>query len=909
VGEPRFSIITPVYETPAAVLRAMLRSVRRQRYGDWELCIVDDASSRPHVGAELEEARREDPRIRVERRAENGGIVAASNDALAMARGEFLVLLDHDDKLHPDALTFVAEALDADPEGDYLYTDEDKIDRVGIHSGPFCKPDWSPERMRTQMYTCHLSVLRRSLVEEVGGFDPEFEGSQDWDLVLKVTERARSVVHVPRVLYHWRAIGTSAAADSGEEVKPWAFEAGRRAVQSHCERIGLQARVERDDKLPGVYHLQPDLSDQPRVSIVIPTNGQRREIRYREVALVEHCVRSIVETSTYENYEIVCVADASTDASLLTELSRAAAGRLRVVTYDEEFNFAAKINLGAKHSEGELLLLLNDDMEVVTPDWIERLAMYARHPGIGAAGARLLWEDGRLQHAGVIFENGLPGHIYRGYSGEFKGYSNNACVAQNYLAVTGACMMTSAASFDRVGGFSPELPVNYNDVDYCLKLRAEGMRVVYDPDTVLFHFESSSRSMDVQEWEKQTLLERWLPLTASDPSGNPNLAHGMPRLRAHFAWASRRRPRREHSAGCEDSSSPTDGTAATWIFPTDETDRGNLLGAAVVAAERECRPLAAIVEGADRAEEAIAAARESGLLIVPAPDAGGCQEAQELSLLRRARAEGWRLLLLSAGADSASRSGDLVEEIVTRMAAIPEPDRGLPVPPDALRRRVSVGPASGFYRTGLLHVECFEDCLAAAGTSFAESRDILDWGAGCGRMTANLLDKAAAARVTAADTDAEAVAWIAEHLEAHAVQALPVLPPSPLEESSFDVVVGHSVFSHLGVEAQDRWLEELARVTRPGGHIAVSFNGPLALRWHLEHPLVDVPESVESEVAREGIGVWRDDGWEAEFYEGYHTTFHDHDYVRRHWSRWAEVVEIHEARALPTQDIAVLRAR
>ena len=303
-----------------------------------------------------------------------------------MARGEFVVLLDHDDKLHPDALTHVAEALDDDPEADYLYTDEDKIDRAGLHSGPFCKPDWSPERMRTQMYTCHLSVLRRSLVEEVGGFDPDFEGSQDWDLVLKVTERARSVVHVPRVLYHWRALETSTAGE-GESAKPWAFEAGQRAVQAHCERIGLQARVERDEELPGVYHLHPALTREPKVSIVIPTNGQRREVRYEEVALVEHCVRSIVEKSTYSNYEIVCVVDSSTDTSVIAEMTAVAGDRLRVVAYDREFNFSAKINLGARHSEGELLLLLNDDMEVLSADWIERMAMYAQHPGIGAVGA------------------------------------------------------------------------------------------------------------------------------------------------------------------------------------------------------------------------------------------------------------------------------------------------------------------------------------------------------------------------------------------------------------------------------------------------------------------------------------------------------------------------------------------
>jgi GT2 family glycosyltransferase len=531
---PRFSILTPVFDTPDDVLAAMLGSVRAQRFGDWELCLVDDSSTEPHVVEAIEQAQREDPRIRVHRRESNGGIVAASNDALAMAQGEFVVLLDHDDELHPQALAQVDEAIRAAPDADYVYTDEDKIDRAGRHSAPFFKPDWSPERMRTQMYTCHLSVLRRSLVEEVGGFDPEFEGSQDWDLVLKVTERARRVLHVPKILYHWRKLETSAAG-GGEEAKPWAFEAGTRAIQAHCERIGLPAKAERDEELPGVYHLQPRLEQRAAVSIVIPTAGQSREVRYEKVDLVTHCVRSIVETSTYENYEIVCVVDASIDRRKLDDLREIAGERLRLVEYDEPFNFSTKINRGAVHSEGEHLLLLNDDMEVVTPDWIERLVMYSGIPEVGAIGARLLWEDGRLQHAGILFENGgYPGHIYRGFSGDFRGYSNNVMVAQNYLAVTGACLMTRRDAFEEAGGFSTTLPLNYNDMDYCLKLRAGGRRVVYDPDTVLHHFESSSRSTEVEDWEKEQLRDRWLPLTAVDPSTNPGLRHGAPRMSSYL---------------------------------------------------------------------------------------------------------------------------------------------------------------------------------------------------------------------------------------------------------------------------------------------------------------------------------------------------------------------------------------
>jgi GT2 family glycosyltransferase len=525
---PRFSILTPVHETPEPVLRAMLNSVAAQRCGNWELCLVDDASTAPHVGEILGRAAQRDPRIRVRRRESNGGIVAASNGALAMATGEFVALLDHDDELHRNALAEVEKAVAAAPDADYVYTDEDKIDAAGRRSAPFFKPDWSPERMRTQMYSCHLSVLRRSLVEQVGGFDPEFEGSQDWDLVLKATERARRVLHVPKVLYHWRMLESSAAG-GGEAAKPWAFEAGRRAVQAHCERIGMPARVERDAADPGVYHLEPELHERPPVSIVIPTAGTVREVRYRQVVLLEHCLRSIVETSTYENYEIVVVAGEEVDPTMLAGLGGIAGERVRVVRDERPFNYSARIDRGAAHSDGEHLLLLNDDVEVATPDWIERLVMYSGMEEVGAVGARLILEDGRLQHAGVEFENGLPGHPYHGYAGDFPGYSNNVRIARDCLALTAACLMTRRALFEELGGFTTLLPLNYNDADYCLKAWSSGRRIVYDPDTVLHHFESSSRSSEVEEWEKERLRDRWLPLTARDPYSNPNLRRGEPR--------------------------------------------------------------------------------------------------------------------------------------------------------------------------------------------------------------------------------------------------------------------------------------------------------------------------------------------------------------------------------------------
>jgi O-antigen biosynthesis protein len=507
MGEPTISILTPVFDPPPAALESMLRSVREQTFGDWEHCLVDDGSTAPHVGEILRRAAGEDPRVKVVQRSENGGIAAATNDALAMARGEFVALLDHDDELWPEALERVAAELRDQPTVDYLYTDEDKVDEVGNHFDAFHKPSWSPDRLRAQMYTCHLRVLRRSLVEDVGGFGSDVDGAQDWDLVLRVTERARRVVHLPEVLYSWRSIAGSTA--QGLTAKPWAFDAGVRAIRAHCERVGFPAVVEHDPDRPDVYHLRPRLLERPLVSIVIPTGGQVRDVWAQPCVLAAHCVESVVETTTYDDYEIVVVADEQTDRRVLAELRAIAGERLRVVLGDRPFNFSERINLGAMEARGDHLLLLNDDMEVVTPEWIERMVMYSAQPGVGAVGAKLLFEDGRLQHVGVVFQHGGPAHRYRGFTRDYPGYFGDVFVPNNLLAVTGACLMTSREAFMAVGGLSTLFPVDFNDVDYCLKVAQEGYRVVWDPDTVLYHFESSTRPAYVESVEAQLLRQRW----------------------------------------------------------------------------------------------------------------------------------------------------------------------------------------------------------------------------------------------------------------------------------------------------------------------------------------------------------------------------------------------------------------
>jgi GT2 family glycosyltransferase len=533
---PKFSIITPVYNPSPHDLHVMLETARAQRFADFEHCIVDDKSTADHVAPTLRAAAAADSRILLHTRSEQGGIVAATNDALEMARGEFVAFLDHDDALHPDALWAVAEAIGERDDLDYVYTDEDKIDMQDRHFDPFLKPDWSPERFRTQMYTCHLSVARRTLVAELGGVRPGFDGAQDWDLVLRLTERARGILHVPRILSHWRATVGSAAAS--QDAKPWAYDAARRAIAEHVHRVGLEAEVEDLPGWAGYYRLRPALRDRPLVSIVIPTGGFRREVYGLEVDLVVHTVQSITDRSTYDNFEIVVVADDRVSEQTRTQLSELGA---RMVPFSRPFSFSEKINVGALHARGDYLLLLNDDVEVLPEgwrrswprregrsSWIESMLLYATDPDIGVVGGKLYFGDTRLQHVGLACRAGAPGHIYRAFPHDWDGYFNNTLIPANYLAVTGACAMTRRDAFEAVGGFCRPLPINFNDVDFCFKLYRAGYRNVFTPDAELLHFESSSRVPDVLPSELLFLQQRWESLLHCDPYYNPQFAPGNP---------------------------------------------------------------------------------------------------------------------------------------------------------------------------------------------------------------------------------------------------------------------------------------------------------------------------------------------------------------------------------------------
>lgn len=505
---PRFSIITPVYDPPVGVLAETIESVVRQTWSDWEFVLVDDCSPNPAVRRALRDAADADPRIRVVERDSNGHIVRASNDGLDAARGDFIVLLDHDDLLDESALERMAEAIDECPEADYLYSDEDKLDGSGSFYDEFKKPDWSPERLRGQMYTSHLSVLRAETVRAVGGFHEGFDGSQDHDLVLRVTERARQVVHVPEVLYHWRVVPGSAAGD--QEAKPYAWEAGRRAVQAHLDRTGLAATADLGP-VPGTYRVTRTRRPSGLVSVVIPTRGGRGLVWGESRDFVVEAVRSLIEKNSSVELEIVVVYDTPTPEEVLVKLREIAGDRLLLVRYESpSFNYSEKCNIGVLASHGEIIIFLNDDLEVVSDDFAGRLTAPLMEPGVGMVGARLLFQDLTLQHAGVIYRRGDPGHAYYCEPDESYGSSSDLLINREVSALTGACIAFRRDVWWSVGGLNEALPLNFNDVDFSLKVAGLGLRLIWLSDLRAFHFESKSRIAVVHKWEHDILKDRWI---------------------------------------------------------------------------------------------------------------------------------------------------------------------------------------------------------------------------------------------------------------------------------------------------------------------------------------------------------------------------------------------------------------
>jgi glycosyltransferase involved in cell wall biosynthesis len=510
VTGPLFSIVTPVYEPPVDVLGDTIASVLAQDFEDWEWILVDDCSPSDAVRDLIREHATRDPRIRLVERETNGHIVAASNDGIEAARGDFIVLLDHDDLLTPDALSANATRISRHDDVDYLYSDEDKVDDEGNLYDEFRKPDWSPERLRGQMYTSHLSVMRTEVVRRVGGFREGYDGSQDHDLALRVGEVARRVVHIPEVLYHWRAVVGSASADIN--AKPYATIAGAKAVQDHLDRLGLAAEVGQGP-VPGHYRITRRLDPATRVSVVIPTIGQSALIWGARRVMVVEAVRSLLAHTQHENLEIVVVYDDPTPDKVLRDLEEVAGDKLVLLRFTRPFNYSEKMNVGCLRASGDRLVFLNDDVEVISEGWLEQLVAPLDEPDVGMTGARLYFSDDTVQHAGHAYDRGHYMHPFRDLPRESYGPFGALIINREASGVTAACAAMRRDTFVEVGGFCEVLPANFNDVDLCYKVRRHGQRIVYVAPVELYHFESRTRERAVHDWERAVVRGRWgMPL-------------------------------------------------------------------------------------------------------------------------------------------------------------------------------------------------------------------------------------------------------------------------------------------------------------------------------------------------------------------------------------------------------------
>jgi GT2 family glycosyltransferase len=499
--QPMISVLVPVYDTAAAVLTECIESVRAQIYARWQLCLADDGSTRPETLATLD-GLEPDPRVKVVRLAANAGISAATNVALGAADGDYVAFLDHDDVLQPHALAQVVRWLNADPSLDVVYTDEDKLDENGDLVQPHIKPDWSPNMIMARNYVSHLTVIRRSLVDELGGLRSGFDGSQDHDLILRVMEHTDRIAHIPEPLYSWRIIPGSAAADI--DAKPYAALAAKRALSETADRRGHPVSIG-DGIVAGTYRTQYRLFGRPRVAIIIPTRDG--------LHLLEPCVRSIAEKSTYDNYEIVVVDNQTTDGPTLAYLARFPG---RVVRYDHPFNYARMMNAAARATDCDVLLFLNNDTEVITPSWIEEMLEHAMRREVGAVGPRLYCPDGRVQHEGIVIGQGVwAGNVDHG------GYWGRGQMVRDTSAVTGACTMMRSSVYWRIGGNDERLRVAYNDVDLSLRVHQAGYDVVFTPYAELYHFEGASRAGREHHEDGPQFGIRWRPSEGVDPYHSP----------------------------------------------------------------------------------------------------------------------------------------------------------------------------------------------------------------------------------------------------------------------------------------------------------------------------------------------------------------------------------------------------
>ena len=521
--KPLISIVIPLYCTPLPYLKELLESVRRQSYENWQLCLAD-GSPDDKAKEFIEKHYGREKRIVYRKLEENGGISVNTNEAVALATGEYLMLCDHDDTLEPDALYEIVKAIN-DTGADVLYTDEDKVSMDGQHYfDPNFKPDFNLFRLRENNYICHIFVVKKSLTDETGLLRSEFDGAQDFDFILRCCEKAQKITHIPKVLYHWRCHMDSTAADPSS--KAYAYEAGRKAVREHYQRLGIDAKVEMTER-PGWYRSHVKVQGNPLISVIIPNKDHTDDL--------ELCLFSMTRKSTYRNYEILIVENNSEKEETFEYYKKLPDRypKARVLTWEKEFNYSAINNFAAKEAKGEYLLFLNNDVEILTPDWMEEMLQNCQQEDVAVVGAKLYYPDDTIQHAGVVLGlGGIAGHIMCRASREDPGYFGRMISVQEISAVTAACMMVKKSDFDAVGGLDETFQVAFNDIDLCMKFRAAGKKIIFTPYAELYHYESKSRGLEDTpekqfrfDKEVKRFQEKWAQqLEMGDPYYSPNLS-------------------------------------------------------------------------------------------------------------------------------------------------------------------------------------------------------------------------------------------------------------------------------------------------------------------------------------------------------------------------------------------------
>lgn len=521
---PKISIVVPLYKTPKNYLAEMIESVKAQTYSNWELCLSDGSGENSPIEDVLKKYQAEDERIKVVFNNQQLRISENTNAAIEAASGDFIAFADHDDVLTPHALYECVKALNEKPDTEIIYSDEDKMSMDGNKFfQPHFKPDFNIDLLCTVNYICHLFVAKRSVIEKAGLLRPEYDGAQDYDFIFRCIENSDKIHHVPKILYHWRSHEDSTSENP--ESKLYAFDAGARAVQAHFDRIGIAAEVTKGEYL-GLYRTKYIRSYDPLISIIIPNKDHTDDL--------ERCIASIEEKSTYHNYEYIIVENNSTEEKTFAyykELEQRNP-KVRVVYWDSIFNYSLINNFGAQYAKGEYFLLLNNDTEIINPDCLEEMLGYCMRPDVGAVGARLYYEDDTIQHAGVVIGfGGIAGHCFVMQPRGYTGYCHRIICAQDYSAVTAACMMVKRSVFEEVGGLSEELQVAFNDIDFCMKIRKTGKLIVYNPYAELYHYESKSRGLEdtpekVARFNREIAIfeKKWPEIfKTGDPYYNPNL--------------------------------------------------------------------------------------------------------------------------------------------------------------------------------------------------------------------------------------------------------------------------------------------------------------------------------------------------------------------------------------------------